>query len=187
MKLSVTDEKRTNYFLRGGIVIVLLLIGLLEIDMAYFDKAEDGSNKAGLYSYHAGDVLSFAEEATANAYCVDGFYDNEGTHTWTAGNTAKMIFDLDETYENLLLKFSYIVYAPPQRVYVFANGEEIANFTVTEDGNTEIPFSGACVENGRLKLEIVLPDAVSPKSRGESEDLRLLSLGMLDCCISDGV
>lgn len=185
--MDVKDGKKPNYLLRGGIVLVLLLLGLLEIRMAYFAPAEDpsgGTAEERTFAYRLGDTLSFAEEATGNPYCVEGLYENEGTHTWTSGN-AKMTFDLEGEYEDLLLEFSYTVYAPPQRVYVFAGGSEVGNFTAAEDGTASIPIPGDLVGNGRLQLELVFPDAVTPKSRGESDDLRLLSLGMLDLRISN--
>ncbi len=180
-------QKNLVSYLQLGLAGVLLVLAVLEIRAVYFDKTGSAFNEeasAPSYEYRIGDALSFAEEATANPYCVYGFSANEGTHTWTSGYIAKMAFDLEGEQENLFLDFSCNPYVSPQRVFVYANGNEIASLTVEGPGSQRVPLPAEVIADRRLSLDFVLPDAVSPKARGESEDGRLLALGMLDICIS---
>lgn len=136
------------------------------------------------YPYQLGEILSFGEQNTAKQFCVTGF-DFEPTHTWTVGKYAKMCFDLNKEHGDLLLQFDYNVYAPPQMVYLFVNGHEIDNFYAEGPGNREVGIPKEYIPQNELKLEFAFPNAVSPQSRGESADLRVLSLCMNNLCISD--
>lgn len=192
---NCVQEKRKYRELpvRVILVVVLLLVGALELRMAYFEPAEDSlayAEKNGVLSYQLGETLTFYDTATAAPYCRSGFSLNEGTHTWTEGNFAKMYFQLEGEHEDLALDFSYtMVYGSSQRVIVYANGYETANLTVTEPGSQTVRIPKEYVADDSLELEFWLPDAVSPAVNEGSADTRALALGMSELCIereSDG-
>lgn len=159
---------------------------------AAYDKDEieltgnvfEGNTDAQTYQYRLGDLLSFTKDATANAYCRSGFSKNEATHTWTDGEEAEMCFELNGTYDDLLLDMDYGVYAPPQRVQVYVNGNEVTDFVASGDEHRSIRIPGALIKDGRMELRFAFPDAVSPKEKGESTDARKLALSMYGICIS---
>jgi len=69
---------------------------------------------------------------------------------------------------------------PAQRVYVLANGREVAYWRL--DGTRfgpvawEVPAEVVAESPGSLKLEFLLPDSASPASLGVGSDLRALGL-----------
>lgn len=71
-----------------------------------------------------------------------------------------------------------------QRVIVRLNGVEVLSTRLTAfQGNSlEIPLNEqvrqTLPEDGALRLELHLPDAVSPRSLGMSDDARIMGLGV---------
>lgn len=131
------------------------------------------------YSYELGNQLSFMEDATAKDYCVYGFSRNEGSGTWTDGNSAQMRFDIIGDFDNLRIKLEYgRTYALGQRVIVSANERKVAEFIAAGKEEKEIIIPGEYLDNGNLVLQLELPGAVSPESRGESNDGRKLAIWM---------
>ncbi len=169
------------------LIILFLVLGALELYMAYGERAEGFFSVAAPereYAYQIGEKLSFREDATANPYCIEGFSLNEGTHTWTSGKFAKMCFDLTGEYKNLVMKFSCRVYAPPQRVEVYVNGYKLTSFVASKSKKHSIYIPAKYILKDRLRIEFILPDAVSPAEMEGVSDTRLLALGMLNLRIS---
>ena len=143
------------------------------------DSYEESKQIVGYY-YELGTELSFKKEnPTANRYCVKGFSGNENSQTWTTGTGAEMQFRIGEAVGNLNLVLEYgRVHNSSQRVTIYANDTEIANYIATKGERKEILIPSECISNGILKLRIELPDAVSPKECGTGTDSRLLALAM---------
>ncbi len=135
------------------------------------------------YKYKVGTKLSFARDATANAYCISGLYANEVTHTW-AGNSAEMYFELDGEYDDLTLILEYGSCIQEQKVKIYANENVIADFIASEPLEKRIPIPGKYIVDGTLKLNFEFPDAVSPESLGIAADSRDLSLCLHSICIA---
>ncbi len=134
------------------------------------------------YAYQLGEMLTFGSGGTAQKYAVTGFSFDEDS-SWTTEYYAKMCFLLDQRYEDLVLEFGYDVYAAPQQVLIYVNGNELCNFTVSESGNQTLDIPAEYTQDNGLKLEFAFPNAVSPASRGENGDVRPLALNMHDICI----
>lgn len=167
-----------------AVYILLYVLGIPDQCIEVWAKNKDIelSAEEKIYEYQLGELLSFGEPATAKEYCVTGF-SLEPAFAWTIGNYARMQFRLPAEKEDLVLKFTYGVYAPPQRLIVYGNGIELGRATVSEPGILELDIPAEYVPNKNLKLEFGLPDAVSPAARGESGDGRLLALNLEDICI----
>ena len=129
-------------------------------------------------AYNLNEELSFGKEATANTYCLYGFSHNEDGHTWTDGMGAAMMFDIQDDYDDLEIVLEYTIYSESQRVIVYVNDNEVANYVATGPEEKVITIPKEYVPDNRLKLRLELPDAVSPKSKGESADGRILALAM---------
>ncbi len=132
------------------------------------------------HDYTLGDEVSFAAADTARNYIVSGFSTNEGTHTWTVGNTAVLAFDLKDAQDtDLLVKIKlYTVYNAPQNVQIYAGDKLVSKFVLGKKEQIK-PFGipAEYVKDGHLELKFVMPDAVSPRSLGISSDSRNLALG----------
>lgn len=155
------------------------LLALNMHDMRLYSRSESEKQ----FEYQIGDLISFAESDIVEKYCVNGFSIESG-NVWTSEQSAEMYFKLKGEYENLVLEFQYGVYAPPQNVEVFVNDNLLGSFAAAEDGKQTFNVPGEYIYNGKLNLRFGFPDAVSPASRGENEDIRLLALNMKDIRIA---
>lgn len=129
--------------------------------------------------------LSFLNEnPSANEYCIKGFSDNESGFTWTNGAESLMLFIFDETFEKLRLSMEYFTYTESQRVIIYANGRQVADYVAAGRENKEIIIPGEYIKNNELFLLFEFPDAVSPKELGVNEDARELALAMQSIIIT---
>lgn len=136
------------------------------------------------YKYELGSVLSFMEEDTASQYCVNGFSENEGTHTWISGKSATMMFTLDEDFNDLEVSIDCATINGIQNVTIYANENFIGDYEFNGDKINSIIIPNEYINGGTLILRFELPDAISPKELGASEDSRQLSLAMKTMSIS---
>lgn len=135
-------------------------------------------------SYELGKELSFLEDNTIEKYIVRGFADNGNNFTWTDGNRAEMLLGIQEITTDLELAMKYSTYAGSQRVIVSVNGNMLEDYVATGNEFKKITIPVEYVEDGKLHIQLDLPDAVSPKERGESYDARKLALAMKSMTIS---
>jgi hypothetical protein len=106
--------------------------------------------------------------------------------TWTEGHTASVAMNFGSAPgADLDLEADAYAFLPPQRpvqrVYVFANDVEVAQwrFDVADQGGVRrarVPKSA--MSSGVLRVTFKMPDAVSPRSLGLSTDPRSLSMGL---------
>lgn len=136
------------------------------------------------YIYNLNENLSFGSAITANKYCVYGFAGNEEYFTWTDGKNAVMQFNITDNYEDLLLTLEYGTYLSSERVKIYANENEIADYIAQGEEVKEFFIPGQYIEDGILVLRFELPDAISPRERGESEDPRQVALCMRTLTLS---
>ncbi len=122
--------------------------------------------------------LSFKKENTAGKYIVKGFSDNENDFTWTNGNIAEILLNVQETNSDLQLIMEYGVYTGKQRVIVSVNENMVEDYIAASEETKSFIIPAEYVLDGVLRLTFELPDAVSPQSRGEGNDMRRLGLAM---------
>ncbi len=115
-------------------------------------------------------------ESTLRNYVVYGFSAPEDQFTWTTGTSALIRITLDDNSSDLMLEMAYDTFNGKQRVSIFANGFEVANYTAEERERKSFLIPCECVSNGILSLEFVLPDSISPAELGMSVDGRKLGL-----------
>lgn len=163
-----------------------LAIRMDNITISDTNEEVDVSNIISQYFYDLGRELSFSSKTpTANKYCKHGFSGSEDTHTWTDGREAELQFVIVDEHGDLVLNLDYFTYTDSQHVIIYANDNKIADYQASREETKTVPIPKDYVENGRLSLKFDLPDAVSPSSRGESEDGRVLGLAMKSLIISE--
>lgn len=136
-----------------------------------------GIEKSKPYEYQLGDTIVLTQAGGGNKYFTRGISLEEATHTWSFGRSGSMLVHVGEDTGDLTGEFQFkMVYAPPQRLVIrcgdltlydaeISSGEAPIRFTIPE----------GCIKEGMLMLDLEYPNAVSPTSRGESEDDRMLA------------
>ena len=104
---------------------------------------------------------------------------------WTSGEKVTLRYD-DAQIENnsdLELYISYNTYGEKQHIVIYANEEIIADYDAMGSEEKEIIIPGSVIDNGKLLLEILLPDAKKP----ENGDQRKLALWMKKMIIREAI
>lgn len=136
-----------------------------------------GIEKSEPYEYQIGDTIDLTQAGGGNKYYIDGASWAEATHTWSLGYSGCMLVHVGEGTGDLTGEFQFkAVYTPPQRLIIRCGNMTLYDAELT---SVETPVQFAiperCIEDGLLILDLEYPDAVSPKSRGQSEDTRILA------------
>ena len=119
----------------------------------------------------------FTREGGYNAdQYATGISGCEDLFSWSEGNDLTLTVPDLETEGPVTVKIdTYMTYNGTQPYIVYQNGTEIARGEMLGDDRTEFE---AMPENGTLRLTIHLPNAISPRQTGQSEDGRMLALGL---------
>ena len=127
-----------------------------------------------------------SEGNTAKPYLQRGFSNAERDYTWTNGHEAQMAFRMPHDFggKKLLCCFEHGTYAGKQHVIVKANGTIVLEYEATGQQKKELLIPAESLKDDILVLTFILPDAVSPKSRGKSADGRVLALSMQSMSMS---
>jgi hypothetical protein len=125
-------------------------------------------------------------------YQKDGWVAESGNVSWTVNQRAELEIPIPpDTGRLSVTALGRPFLAPPalshQSVYVLANDQPVGSFLLEERTLTalswEIPPEVLDMSPELLHISFLLPDAVSPKSVGAGEDLRLLGLGLTEMLI----
>ncbi len=130
--------------------------------------------------YTLGDKLSFIGDGTARQYWNLGLGLSEENATWMTGHEAVASFKFNKEIEkDLKVHFDYNrIYNDHQTVRAYANNILVMDSEINNPKTFEFIIPKGTIVNGKLKLRIEIPDAVSPRELGESGDKRLLSFYM---------
>lgn len=150
-------------------------LALRFFDMRFYD--EDG-----YFAYRRGEDLFFGLEngAVAAQYCLKGISSPERPYAWTDGEKTVMRFcpfEFDGSPRSLTLH--YRTFLDKEHVGIAVNGVGIADYIATgeETKTVEIPASCASAD-GYMTVELLLPDAASPKELQMGADGRKLALSL---------
>ena len=131
--------------------------------------------------------LDFQANGTGDALLESGWSTPEDWGTWSDGRTSRLRLPLAADGRRWQIEFQLLAYADPDRAQsarVIIDDEEIARWTF-ESG---VPCRKELALSAKVKyplLTFVLPDAISPRQRGLSNDPRALGLGLLKATISE--
>ena len=156
-----------------------------ELGLALYSMELDGLDgdisKRFFHLYELGDELILGDDEIVSAYCLYGIPLAEGWGSWTDGNKVLFEFKIDDWDGNdVVMNLHCIPYNPPQNVEILANGNQVYINDISEDTNIETIIPSSFIEDGVVRLQMNLPNAVSPKSRGESADERELALALYE-------
>lgn len=131
--------------------------------------------------YEIGTASFFdGSENDAHRYFVVGVSQTETDFTWTNGNEARLWLGIDENIDrDLVLQLDVNrVFNAPQRMKVMCGDIVLFDGTAKGKETVAIPIPTECVRDQLLELSFQFPDAISPKSLGDSEDTRNLAIGI---------
>jgi hypothetical protein len=144
--------------------------------------AETAAKLAGPAEASTGWTVGFNAGSGSEIYRVSGWSGAEAEFTWTEGTLAKLKLPIPDQDAALVLrmKLGGLIHPPDlprQNVAVYANGEKIADWEVSEPADFTAPIPPALTTNTEdLNIELRIPDAASPQSLGVSYDGRLLGV-----------
>lgn len=123
-------------------------------------------------------LIMFEKENFNGAeYTVDGMSTPEPQGTWTSGTKTLFLFYKGKSNSEKLcvsIDLEYVLNGS-QNVFIRINGEDVFSDTV-KDTHKQISFETDLSKDGIYLMEINVPNAVSPKELGLSEDVRTLGL-----------
>lgn len=139
--------------------------------------------------YNIGMELSFAGADSYNArpYVINKFelYENENWGTWTKGNQFGMRFKTQSNKEKLHGTIECDAFNGFQNYIIYVNEEKIAEgIAIGNDIKIEFDFNNPGAYKV-INIKIELPDANSPKNLGQSNDSRILGLGLKKIVFTD--
>lgn len=122
----------------------------------------------------------FADKEIDESILLEGVHQIEDWGRWTEGNETIIYLNTGKPDKNLILELEYRVFNPEQHVKVLVNDHVIDEYVETAGENQrQFVIPRKINKTGALTVRLLLPDAVSPKSIGMSEDSRVLSLGLI--------
>lgn len=124
------------------------------------------------------DISFKSETNTAAGYTTSGFSDAESWGTWTSGKEAILSFNYLDAQSDLVLTLECPMSYGEQSVLIYANDVLIDEYVFSGNENRSIVIPKDCIQDDSLTIRFELPDAVSPKEKGESEDTRELAIGI---------
>lgn len=137
-----------------------------------------------LSQYIPGEQLSFAPGGSAWQYASGGWGGAEQWGSWSLGNTeGAIVLNLPESSYRLEVDtMTYLTEKHPnQTIIAEANGTEIAKWTFdlgAPSGTRSAVIPKSLIHDGSLRIAFKAPGSVSPKQLGQSEDTRVLGLGV---------
>jgi hypothetical protein len=155
--------------------------GYVEIDhFEYGDYTFKLYENRHFIPYHIGDYMFFyGDKYNARDYIISGMSGVEESFTWTEGNNVEFEIPIDNvTADGMNCSINLAaVFNGEQSVEAYVNDELVYSDLVTSVSN-KIEFKINKNDSGLYNIRLVLPDAISPKEIGQSEDPRCLALAI---------
>jgi hypothetical protein len=126
--------------------------------------------------------IDFRTGGSALDYAISGWSYPEADFTWTQGNRSliRLPFSGPAVDHALRLRLGPMVRAgavPHQRITILVNFTPVARLILRAPGQHELLVPAELLhESGSVQIEFLLPDAISPKALGNSNDTRDLGI-----------
>jgi hypothetical protein len=142
----------------------------------------DSSTPVGSTPDVIGASIQFNAGGNSERYRVSGWSKIEKEYTWSEGKSAQLGLPIPSNPGalTLVIKMGALVNPsalPYQKVEVFANGQKIADWHVTDTADFTAPIPAEVTKKSSiLNIEFRLPNATSPKTLGLGDDGRVLGI-----------
>lgn len=130
------------------------------------------------------DIMFYGDSYNATEYVEYGISEREENFSWTDRDSVKLRFSLNSDVDKLkgFIELD-TVFNNTQDVTIIVNNEEVYHNVVNSGENIEFDFNGS--QDKCYDIEILLPQAISPKDLGMSNDERKLALAIKSVVISE--
>lgn len=135
--------------------------------------------RKSVVTYLIGDIVYFyGDKYNADKYIEYGMSGREEAFIWTEGNEVSFHFKIEEESANKMKCIIELanVFNGIQSVEILVNGINVFSNDVKVGENIE--FEIGQINKGELNITMLLPNAISPKNLGQSEDPRILALAI---------
>lgn len=155
-----------------------------------FDSAQKKLEHYELYHYDMGTklILGCGNEHVYR-HVLYGMSHPEELGSWTEGNEFAMLFSIDDDTvpKRITLNLEYEIFSIKQTVKILVNDKEITEykeclsildqkFRKKHIFKRSVSIPGEIIDSADIKLQLMLPDAVSPEELNVSDDVRKLAL-----------
>lgn len=139
-----------------------------------------------LSDYRLGSEIDFTRGGNARIFQVEGWSGAEENFTWTDANRAVLRIPVSKSESDIILSAVFHAFVRPdygvneQRVNVLVNGHEVGKWVITDSAvkEQEVVIPKNILDYSLMEIVFELPDAVSPKEVGLSEDGRTLGIAV---------
>ena len=132
------------------------------------DTSFDAVKQISLSKYSLGQEITFGPEGNMEKYAISGISEDH----WTSQKKVSIQLDQISTDNDLMLVLEYNIYGDQQNVIINANGKQIADYMAVGSEKKELVIPQTLLKNGKLTLEINLPNATKPNN-GDQRELGL--------------
>lgn len=129
-------------------------------------------------------IINFNTTGNSGAYLnLAQWHSSEGEFKWTAGKTATILLDSIASNQDLILKSELFPFLgngniKSQKIILKFNNVNLGEWEIDQPGIYTIKLPKIAFENrSENVLQLIIPNAASPKSFGISEDIRTLAVG----------
>lgn len=177
----VNDNKASNYY------EMTIFTPDSENAIGFKDIAFRRANDS--YSeYNIGSQMTFYDDGNNEyngfKYIKSGFSGQEVNFTWTEATEAEIGFTIKSDAPSFTCNIDLDgVFNGEQKVTILINDNIVFDQTVNNDEDIQFNFDNS--DDGIVLMKILLPEAVSPKDLGLSEDDRKLALGFRQIIINE--
>lgn len=146
----------------------VLGIAFRTITINLTDQQFEPEKQLTIRNYDLGQEIVFGKDGNMSDYAIGGISEDH----WTSQKKVSIQLDQISTDNDLMLVLEYNIYGDQQNVIINANGKQIADYMAVGSEKKELVIPQTLLKNGKLTLEINLPNATKPNN-GDQRELGL--------------
>lgn len=141
------------------------------------------------YVYQIGTKLSFDSQFTAKDYVKSGLSYPENGFTWSNDHVVSFRFIFKHRIEKgILIELKQFPFNEKQTINVIVNSNYVCQYVV-DHSHSDYQFfiDSSIIYNDEINLKFIIPNAVSPSSICDSDDIRILGVAFIEMTIKDNL
>lgn len=146
----------------------VLGIAFRTITINLTDQQFEPEKQLTIRNYDLGQEIVFGKDGNMSDYAIGGISEDH----WTSQKKVSIQLDQISTDNDLMLVLEYNIFGDQQNVIINANGKQIADYIAVGSEKKELVIPQTLLKNGKLTLEINLPNATKPNN-GDQRELGL--------------
>jgi len=103
----------------------------------------------------------------------------------TIGKECILNYKIEEEFDDLELEMNYLTEWGKSQIQLYVNDKLISDFIAMGEETKTFRIPGEYVQDGKLQIKFILPDAIAPSKVDNSSDDRLLSMNFYSMKLSN--